>query len=98
MRRLAILLLEGFRDDKVVVRVDGTEVARRTAVTSSPLTGLAAELHLEVPDSARRLAVALPSRGIEARAPLPEGDPTMLVDLEEGALAVRPGTGREGGL
>jgi hypothetical protein len=98
MRSLVILLLEGFADDEVVIVVDGREVARRPRVTTSMLLGLADEFRLDVPDPATRLTVAVPTLGLETTAPLPEGDPTMLVNLEEGALTVLPGTGREGAM
>jgi hypothetical protein len=98
MRSLVVLLLEGFTGDEVVVGVDGQELARRASVTTSPLLGLGDELRLDLPDDAALLTVAVPGRGLEETAPLPEGDPTMLVDLEEGALLVRPGTGREGAM
>ena len=96
MRRVVVLLLEGFRDDDVVVRVDAQELARRNGVSTQLLTGLAEELRLDVPDRARSLTVALPGRGVEATATIPEGDKPLLVDLEGGALTVRPGTGSEG--
>jgi hypothetical protein len=96
MRRLVILLLEGFRDDEVVVRVDGADLVRRPGATTSPLLGMAEEIRLDMPDSAERLVIALPGRGLEAAVPLTDGDVTVLADVEDDALHLRYGAGREG--
>lgn len=98
MRSLAVLLLEGFDDDEVVVSVDGREVDRRAGITSSPLVGLAAELGLQVDDDAREVTVAVPARGLAATTPLPASDTTVLAEVAGDTLTLRPGTGREGGM
>ena len=91
-----VLLLEGFENDEVVITIDGVEAERRSAVTTSLLLGLAAEVTLTVADDATELVVAVPSKGTSARVVLPGGDATFLVNLEGGAVELVQGTGREG--
>lgn len=95
---MSVLLLEGFADDEVVVRVDDREVDRRAGVTTSPLVGMAAELSLQVAEDAQELAVAVPARALESATRLPEGDARVLAEVGDHGLAVWPGSGREGGM
>lgn len=96
MGSIRLMLLEGFQDDEVVVVIDGLEIDRRSAVSSSLLLGMADEVSFVVSAGARELEVSVPTRGLLARARLPEGDSTFLASVESGELVLAQGTGLEG--
>jgi len=62
MARIHIAYQEGFRNDEVVLRLDGKEVSRNSGVTTRLQIGLALAYELEVPDGPFELEVALPGR------------------------------------
>lgn len=58
-------LQHGFADDRVEVHVGETEVFRSDGVTTSLLTGLAAEADIQVLPDETVVRVQIPSRGID---------------------------------
>jgi hypothetical protein len=98
MPSVRLMLLEGFEDDEVVVSIDNVEVQRRSAVSTKLLLGLADEMTLDVPATARELQLSVPTKGGLARAALSAGDATFLVNMGSGGLELVRGTGREGAL
>lgn len=99
MPQLTVLLVDGFSDDEVVVTVDGLEVARREAVSTQLLTGLAESIQIDVPDGTLAVGVSVPSARSRPEAIVEvTGDATILADLHDGELHLREGTGREGAM
>ena len=64
MPRLSIDLQDGFAGDEVIVRVNGKEVARRSAVRTKRMLGLADSLEVPVPGGAVALEIELPAKQI----------------------------------
>jgi hypothetical protein len=62
---MQIHLLEGFRDDEVIVRVDGAE-RQATGVTTRNQIGFAKTLAIDVSTERVEVEVALPHRAIAA--------------------------------
>ena len=73
MSALTIDLQDGFSADRVVILVNGREVAARSGVTTKRVIGLAETLSVEVPDGPVRVEIVLPGRGlrdsVEAKEP-----------------------------
>jgi hypothetical protein len=59
-----IALQEGFTNDTVSVRVNGTEVARRTDVTTRNQIGFAEAVELDVPEGEVQLELRIESRSV----------------------------------
>ncbi len=64
MASLGIDLQDGFRDDTVVVRVDGIVASRESGVTTRTSIGLARSLTLELDGAFVQLEIELPDREI----------------------------------
>jgi hypothetical protein len=64
MPRLEIHLQGGFVLDDVIVRVNGSEVVEKLAVTTDAITGLAGVIVAEAPDGQVTVRFAVPSRRI----------------------------------
>jgi len=64
MPLLHIALQEGFTNDTVSVWVNGTEVARRTNVTTRNQIGFAEAIELDVPEGEVRLELRVESRSV----------------------------------
>jgi hypothetical protein len=89
MQQLQIALEDGFRDDLVVVRVDGLE-ERFEDVTTSPLLGLADSRDIEVPDGAAAVKITVPSKNLSETIPLPSPIPGHLgVSVDQGGIYYR---------
>ncbi len=68
MPALIIDLQEGFRDDRVIVAVDGREVFRKEGVRTRHQIGRADGVRVEGVAAGRRsVAVELPDRGLSGR-------------------------------
>jgi hypothetical protein len=76
MAMLNLYLTEGFKDDRVVVSVDGNTVFDGSGITTKKLLGLAKQLGpVAVAGDTAQLAIALPEKGLSAtiRADLSKG-------------------------
>jgi hypothetical protein len=90
MATLAIELQDGFRDDTVVVRVGGAEVARREHVTTNLVISRADALEVELADGVADVEVALPARGLSRRERVEVAGRTyLLVSVLDGRLELR---------
>ncbi len=99
MSALKLMLLDGFADDEVVVRIDGRETAHREGVTTKLLLGKAESVRAEVPSGGVTVEVEVRSRDARAETIVDaRTDATLLVSLEGGELRLRQGTGREGAM
>lgn len=70
---LQIALQDGFENDTVVIRVDGSEVFRRDGVTTRTQLSLAESIEVEPEQATARVEVRLPDR---------DAGETVEVDLE----------------
>lgn len=99
MPQLTVILVDGFSHDEVVVAVDGVEVARRAAVSTQLLTGIAETIRVEAPEGTISVAVSVPSAPSQPEADIEvPSTATLLADLRDGELDLREGTGREGAM
>ena len=89
-RQVQLAFTDGFADDPVIVRVDGTVAAEVAGLTTQPLLGLAGDQAIAVPEGSSQLEVELPGRGLMASATLDEGIAAVSVSVEGGALVIRP--------
>jgi hypothetical protein len=64
MRTLTIDLQEGFAGDEVLVRVNGSEVARRSDVRTKRMLGLACSVEVPVPDGPVTLEVEVSTKSL----------------------------------
>jgi hypothetical protein len=65
---LHVALQEGFARDRVVVKVNGAEVANRPEVTTRNQIGFAEAVECEVPAGEARVDVEVPARQLTASA------------------------------
>ena len=70
MPTLKIDLQDGFEREPVTVRVNGKAVLTRSDVRTSPLTGLACSVTVEVAEGPVKVEVELPKRGLERKLDL----------------------------
>ncbi len=70
MARLHIALQEGFSGDSVSVRVNGSEVARRSSVATRNQIGFAEAIELDVNEGEIQLELRVESRSLEQRMPM----------------------------
>lgn len=63
-RAVHMALQEGFREDTVIVRINGQEMRRKEGVSSDPRIGLAASFDLPLPEGPVKLEVELADRGL----------------------------------
>jgi hypothetical protein len=61
---LHVALQEGFLNDRVVVKVNGAEIANRPDVSTRNQIGFAEAIEVEVPDGAAQVEVQVPTRGL----------------------------------
>jgi hypothetical protein len=99
MPQLTVMLIDGFLHDEVVVTVDGVEVARREAVSTQLLTGVAESIRVDSPEGTISVGISVPSNQSQPEAVIEvPSDATILADLRDGELDLREGTGREGAM
>jgi hypothetical protein len=90
MAVLSIHLQEGFADDTAIVRLNGTEAARRTHLSTKRLLGYAEIIDLQKPTGQEtELELSLPDRGLTERTLVPgAGDSFVAVNVSEGRLQI----------
>jgi hypothetical protein len=71
-------LQEGFRNDVVVIRVDGKEVFNKTGVETNLAIALADSVELNIPEGTVKVEVAVPSRNLSESVTVVVKDPTYL--------------------
>ena len=88
---LRISLQDGFRDDGVVVLVNGDEVYRNDHVTESLLTGLSDETSVEVGEGPVRIDCEVPTQGL-ARSEVIDATatPYLGIAIVDGGIEFRP--------
>ena len=88
MPNLNILLGDGFRNDTVIIRINGEEVARRSNVTTDLRISSAGRLDLKTPAAAVSvLTVEVPQQGVIGRLPLtPSETPYVAVSVQDQKL------------
>ncbi|MBF0334403.1 MAG: hypothetical protein HQL38_07180 [Alphaproteobacteria bacterium] len=87
---IAVDLQDGFFRDRVVVAVDGLELAHRDGVTTRTQLGFAATIELAEPAGTTRLDIALPDKGLATTIDLPAARPLWLgVSVADHGLVVR---------
>lgn len=87
MNEITIALQEGFRDDEVIVRVDGREVFRGEHVRTRTQIGLARKIPVEAPAGPAVVTVELPARRLKAELRIdPARTPHIGCSLDEGRL------------
>jgi hypothetical protein len=90
MSTLHIALQEGFEHDRVLVKVNGAEVANRPEVTTRNQIGFAEAVAIEVPDGQVQVEVLVPARNLsETIAVDVEGKSYVGASIEDGRLSLR---------
>ena len=91
MPTLHVALQEGFKNDRVVVRVNGAEVANRPEVTTRNQIGLAEAVEVDVPTGDASVDVEVPARQLRGSVHVTiEGKTYVGVSIERGQLVLRP--------
>jgi hypothetical protein len=90
MAALHVDLQEGFERDRVVVSVNGAEVASRPEVTTRNQIGLADAIQIDVPEGAARVTVQVPTRGLADSVDVDVAGETYVgVSIEDHRLRLR---------
>jgi hypothetical protein len=88
MPQVTVSLEDGFAQDSVLLRIDGTTAYEGTDLTTRMQTGLAAAVQVDASD-ASSLEVALPDRGLSRTIDLDgSATPFVRVAIVDGDLAV----------
>lgn len=91
MAQLTIDLQEGFRQDAVIVRVNGAEVCVKDQVTTRGVIGLAESCEVEVPGGEATVEVELPNRDLRDSTSLHLDGPVWLgVSVKDGRVVLEP--------
>ena len=92
MTNLHIALHDGFRNDTVVITVNGREVYRRTDVTTNLAISRADASDVAVEEGELRVEVEVPTRNLRAAITLDATQkPYLAVEItEQGSLALSP--------
>jgi RNase P/RNase MRP subunit p29 len=87
---LHVALQEGFTQDRVLVKVDGAEVANRPEVTTRNQIGFAEAVEVEVPMGETTVEVDVPGRQLIGTVQVAvEGKTYIGVSIEKGRLELR---------
>ena len=87
MPTIHVYLVDGFRSDRVVARVNGREVFAKDSVTTKHLISLADEFSFEAPDDPVRLEIELPARTLATTIDVdPRSGRYIAVSIEGGRL------------
>jgi hypothetical protein len=78
MPLLHVALQEGFSNDTVEIRVNGTEVFRKSGVTTRTQIGFADSVETEVDADAVNIMVSLPQKGLSKSLVFPIAEPTYV--------------------
>ena len=82
-----LALQDGFEDDEIVLRVDGSEAYRGEGITTRTQISHAADMQLEVPDRPFILEAEVPTRGVREAFDIdPRAHPNVTVSLRDGQL------------
>jgi hypothetical protein len=85
-----LALQDGFDDDEVVVRVEGSEAYHGERVTTRTQISHAADMQLDVPDRQFGLEIDVPTRGVRESVEIdPRTHPNVTISLRDGRLVVR---------
>jgi hypothetical protein len=88
---LHVALQEGFAHDRVVVKVNGAEVANRPEVTTRNQIGFAEAVELDVSEGATTIEVDVPARQLTASVHVELAEKTYVgVSIVDGRLELRP--------
>lgn len=88
MASLRVDLQEGFADDEVTVKINGSESLHRTGVTTKRMLGLATSSEIEVPDDGPvTVKVEIPTRHLSKSLLLSVSDSRHLgVSIQNGEI------------
>jgi hypothetical protein len=87
--QIHLALQDGFDNDEVVLRVDGSEAYRGEGVTTRTQISLAADMQLDVPERPFGLEVDVPTRSVRETVQIdPNANPNVTVSLVEGRIDV----------
>jgi len=90
MTQVTVSLEDGFAQDHVLIRVDGTTAFEQTDVTTRMQTGLAAAVLVDTSDTSN-LEVELPSRGLSRAVDIDANStPYVRVSIVDGDVDVAP--------
>lgn len=90
MPSLTINLEEGFRDDTVVLKVNESEVLRRTGVSTDLSAGLAGSVEVQVPEGSIHLQISVPTKSLFRALELQVvADLSVRVSVMDGSLDVQ---------
>ena len=90
MPTLHVALQEGFAQDRVVVKVNGAEVANRPEVTTRNQIGFAEAIELDVSAGATTIEVDVPARQLIGSVQVElEGETYVGVSIVDGCLELR---------
>ncbi|UWZ83555.1 hypothetical protein [Occallatibacter riparius] len=89
MATLSILLGDGFRDDDVLVKIEGRDVARKSHATTDLRTSSAGYVEVSLSQAAQ-LTIEVPRQGLTGVVDVDvEVNPFLAVSIESGALVFR---------
>lgn len=84
---LRIDLQDGFTEDLVIVRVNGTEMFRKESVTTKLLLGYADYLQAQIPEGSADVEIVVPSRGLSKSVSVQVSQQYYLgVSIRDGAI------------
>jgi hypothetical protein len=87
MPTLHVALQEGFASDRVVIQVNGAEVASRPAVTTRNQIGFAESIEVEVPAGTTAVHIEVPTQSLSSSAQVQvEGTTYVGVSIQGGSL------------
>ena len=90
MGTLHVALQEGFARDRVVVKLNGAEVANRPEVTTRNQIGFAEAVELDVPEGEATVEVEVPTQNLSATVRVAvEGKTYVGASIEHGHLELR---------
>jgi hypothetical protein len=89
MPTLHVALQEGFANDRVIVRINGAEVASRPSVTTRNQIGLAEAVEIDLVDGDAQVEVEVPTRGITSAVRVQvEGTTYVGASIEAGQVSL----------
>lgn len=97
MAKLAFVLQDGFKNDRVTITLAGRQVYHAEGVSTLLLRGYAAQFLLEVPPGRKPLRVAVPSRRLVADFQVDvSADTTLILSLQEDRIILQTHAGPVG--
>lgn len=96
MHPIEIFLREGFKDDTVQIRVNGSEAASLTGVTTKALLGLAVQRVVSAERVPALVQIALPRRSVSQD--VVTAAPFLDVDFLDGMLVIHESHERHGSM